>query len=800
MDLSDIYEKLGKFYLGKEYDLDEGRVQEPLLLYDTKDLTTHAVCVGMTGSGKTGLGITLLEEAAIDGIPSLIIDPKGDMTNLLLNFPELAPENFTRWVHPEDAAREGLSVDAYAAKIAERWRNGLEDWHQPTSRISKLANACDFNIFTPGSDAGIPVSILSSFAAPPAEMQEDADLMRDRVSTTATSVLGLLGIDADPIRSREHILLTTVLDHFWRQGKDLDLGALIRHVQQPPVERVGVMDLETFFPSDDRFELAMAMNNLLASPSFASWMTGEPMDIQRLLYTPSGKPRVSIFYIAHLSDSERMFFTSLFLNQLLGWMRSRSGTSSLRALLYIDEIFGYMPPVAEPPSKKPLLTLLKQARAYGVGVVLATQNPADLDYKGLSNTGTWFIGRLQTERDKQRVLDGLEGASHEAHGSFDRGEMSELLSRVGKRVFLMHNVHETHAVTFQTRWALSYLAGPMTRLQVKSVMEQREPQVTAEVDAPQAFPAVEPSPPASRTESKPARPARPVLPPDVPEVFLPIRKVPADPDSLRYEPRLIALGDIHFVDTRRGLKADEPLSLLIPLATGALGIDWEQAVDVSVNRDDLLDAPEQPATYGKLDPDALEPKNYTRWKKELNDHLYRTRRFPVWKAPALKTYSEPGESEDEFRIRLLERAREERDEDKEKLLDRYAGKIARMEERIRKAELRVDKERSEAEGAKTQSMINLGATILGAVLGRRRLSSTTVGRASTTMRGMGRASKQEDDVRRAEANVEAYEQQLAELNRELESEVIELEAKWDVASLELDPIQLKTTQDRRGYS
>ena len=391
-DPTDIYEKLGSFYLGRNYHLAEAEVGEEYTLYDSKDLVTHAVCVGMTGSGKTGLGITLLEEAAIDGIPAIVVDPKGDLTNLLLNFPELQPDDFAPWVNRDDAARAGKSVDEHAADQAELWRNGLKKWDQTGERIRKLGDACEFNIYTPGSDAGIPVSIVSSFAAPSQAIRDDNDLLSDRISTTATSLLALLKIDADPSGSREHILLTTILYHCWRNGQGITLGTLIQMVQQPPVPKVGVMDIESFFPAKDRFELAMSLNNLLAAPSFQSWMTGVPLDVNQLLYSPEGRPKISILYIAHLSETERMFFLSLLLNETIAWMRSRPGTASLRAMLYIDEIFGYMPPVANPPTKKPLLTLLKQARAFGLGLVLATQNPVDLDYKGLSNAGTWFLG------------------------------------------------------------------------------------------------------------------------------------------------------------------------------------------------------------------------------------------------------------------------------------------------------------------------------------------------------------------------------------------------------------------------
>jgi len=446
------YEKLGAFYIGRPYDLEAGRPGEGLVLYDSKDLVTHAVCVGMTGSGKTGLGIGLLEEAAIDGIPSLVIDPKGDMGNLLLTFPELGAEQFRPWINEDDARRKDLTADEHAAAQAELWRRGLASWGQDGERIRRLRAAADFTIYTPGSEAGQPISIVSSFAAPSAALIGDGDLYRERIATTATSLLSLLGVDADPIRSREHILLSTLLDHRWKQGRDADLGGLIQAIQSPPMQRVGVLELDSFYPAKDRFELAMRLNNLLAAPGFQIWMKGQPLDVGALLHTESGKPRVAVVSIAHLSEAERMFFVSLLLNETVGWMRSRPGTTSLRAVLYMDEIFGFMPPVAEPPSKKPLLTLLKQARAYGLGVVLATQNPVDLDYKGLSNTGTWFLGRLQTERDKARVMDGLEGLGGDG---LDRGELERILSGLGKRVFLLHNVHDKGPVIFETRWAMS---------------------------------------------------------------------------------------------------------------------------------------------------------------------------------------------------------------------------------------------------------------------------------------------------------------------------------------------------------
>jgi len=436
------FEKLGVFYLGRPYDLAKKQPKQGWLLYDSKDLVTHAVCVGMTGSGKTGLCLALLEEAAIDGIPAILIDPKGDLANLLLTFPNLAAQDFLPWINEDDARKNGQSAVEYATQQAELWRKGLAAWQQDGERITRLRDAADFMIYTPGSHAGVPVSILKAFSAPPAEILEDDELFQEHITSTVTALLGLIDVHADPVQSPPHILISTILESVWRNGQDLDLVPLIQQIQTPPFSRLGAMELDDFYPARERFALAKNLNSLIAAPGFKVWMEGAPLDIDAMLHSPQGKPRISIISIAHLNDEQRMFFVSLLLNQMLAWTRKQSGTTSLRAILYMDEIFGYFPPVKNPPSKQPLLTLLKQARAYGVGVVLATQNPIDLDYKGLANTGTWFIGRLQTERDKARVLEGLEGASAGGTGRFDRSQTEALLAALGNRIFLMHNVHE----------------------------------------------------------------------------------------------------------------------------------------------------------------------------------------------------------------------------------------------------------------------------------------------------------------------------------------------------------------------
>jgi hypothetical protein len=556
------YEKLGAFYLGKEYDLASRKRQEGLLLYDSKDLTTHGVIIGMTGSGKTGLGIALLEEALIDNIPIIAIDPKGDLTNLLLNFPQLRAQDLRPWVNEQDALNAGLTPEQFAAKQADLWRKGLGGWGQDPARIARLQDAADFAVYTPGSSAGMPVSVLRSFAPPPAHVGQDTDLLRERIQTTATSLLALLGIEADPITSREHILVSNILESTWASGKALDLAGLIRAIQIPPFERIGVMDLDAFYPAKERFQLAMRLNNLLAAPGFEAWLEGDPLNINRMLFTDSGKPRASIFTISHLSDAERMFFVSMLLNEILAWMRTQTGTSSLRAILYMDEIFGYFPPVKNPPSKAPLLTILKQARAFGLGVVLSTQNPVDLDYKGLSNTGSWFIGRLQTDRDKERVLAGLEGAA--AGTGFDRGRMEEVLAGLGKRVFLLNNVHENAPVTFETRWVLSYLRGPLTREQIKILMADKK---SASAQAPTASPqaAAAPASPGAVASTPSSAGEPPIVAPGINVMYL---AASGAGQGLMYYPAVAGWLDVYYSSAKYKVDATRKLAVAAILEDG----------------------------------------------------------------------------------------------------------------------------------------------------------------------------------------------------------------------------------------
>jgi hypothetical protein len=805
------FEKLGAFYLGQEYDLAEGERLDGLVMYDARDLTTHAVCVGMTGSGKTGLCVDLLEEAAIDGVPAILIDPKGDLTNLLLTFPDLRPEDFQPWVNVDDARRKEKSVEEYAEYIADTWKKGLADWGQGPDRIRMLKESADFRIYTPGSDAGLPVSIMASLSAPSLSWDKEQELLREQIQGTVSALLGLVGIEADPLQSREHILLSNIFEHFWRQGQDLDLTRLIGAIQTPPVRQIGVFDVDTFFPEKERFGLAMSLNNIIAAPGFQAWLQGEALDPSILLYTPDGKPRHSIFYIAHLSDAERMFFVTLLLEQIVTWVRQQSGTTSLRALLYFDEVFGFFPPVAEPPSKRPLLTLLKQARAFGFGVVLTTQNPVDLDYKGLTNAGTWFIGTLQTERDKMRVLDGLESASAEVGGGLKRKELDRIISALRSRVFLLHNVHEDRPVIFYTRWAMSYLRGPLTRTQVRDLMADvqaeavpsaegagRRPSVQKDVAPAAEAPAPEAAVPAGYTSTPPA------VAPDMSHVFLPLRlrkkealseleeelgqSIEATDTTVVYEPTLLALGSVSFVDRKRKVDEQRPVGLLLRSEQLGTAPSWEDANAVDLDARDLEDEAESEALFGVVPKELSTASKLKSLEKDFTDHLYNNQQLDLYHNPALKLYSEAGESEGDFKVRAQQVAREQRDEAVDKLREKYQKKLDKLEDRLDREEQELSEDRADYEGRKREELLSAGETVVGmlGIFGRRssRGLSTAARRRRLTTKALG-------DVQESEEEIKRLEEEIKQMTREMETEAQDLADEWADVAEEVEVYSVK---------
>jgi len=813
-------ERLGSFYLGAEYDLDTGSFHPPTVNYDARDLTTHAVVVGMTGSGKTGLCVDLLEEAAIDGVPAIIIDPKGDMTNLLLQFPDLRPEDFLPWINIDDARRKGMTSEEYAAYIAKRWREGLAEWGIGPERIRLLRQSADFTIYTPGSLSGVPVSILGSLAAPKADFETEGEAIRERISGTVAALLSLLAVKADPVRSPEAILLANIIEHYWRQGQDLDLATLIRAVQNPPVRQLGVFDVDTFYPPEKRFQLAMTMNALMASPNFAAWLEGEPLDIDALYFTEEGRPRHSIFYLAHLSDHERMFFVTLLLENLVTWVRRQSGTTSLRAILYFDEIFGYMPPVAEPPSKRPLLTLLKQARAFGLGLVLVTQNPVDLDYKGLTNAGTWFIGKLQAERDKERVLQGLRGAIDAAGGASDARDFETIITRLRSRVFLMHNVHEGRPLVFHTRWAMSYLRGPLTRPQIEQLMKQRRARSSPEpVATPVAQAASAPAPgttrvaAASRTATAADIPEGylahpPALPPDVPQVYLPIevdigtavrraqQQLPGstlERVQLVYEPGILGSASVRFVDRKRNIDHQVSQLLLAEPPRDVGGLDWGEAEVLPITSDRLLSEPEAvPEAKGPYFAPAPEMANSARelkrLRKALSDWLYYNKRLPIKVHPTLGVFKAPGEREREFRMRVRQAARERRDAEIDKIQAKYEKKLDKLERKLDRLSQVLEDTQDEYEARKREMMLSAGETVLSFFMGRRR-SVTTV---ASKQRLANRLKRKIEDTQEEMAELQ---KEMEELNAALAEEIEEIRRKWDEV---LDEIATEELRPRRS--
>jgi hypothetical protein len=773
------FEKLGLFYLGRPVDpATRHTLPEPFLL-DSRDLTTHAVCVGMTGSGKTGLCLSMLEEAAIDGVPVIAIDPKGDVANLLLSFPALDAASFAPWVSADEAARAGVTVDAFAEREATKWREGLAGWGQDGARITRMREAADFVVYTPGSKAGTPLSVLSSLAAPPAHVRDDEEVIGDRVSSIVGALLSLLGVEADLRTSRDHILLSTIVHDAWTAGRDLTLSDLIHHIQKPGMARVGVLELESFYPEKDRFAFATRLNNLLASPGFAAWLEGEPLDIGRLLHNPQGKPKVSIISIAHLDDAERMFVVSLLLGEVVAWMRAQPGTTSLRALIYMDEVSGYLPPVANPASKGPLLTLFKQARAFGVGVCLATQNPVDLDYKALSNAGTWLIGRLQTDRDRARLLDGLEGA---AGGALDRASAEAAIAGLGKRRFLVHNVHAKAPVEIESRWCLSYLRGPMTRDDVKRLRSAAPgPSATQAAASP-------------RTPPVPAEAARPLLPPDIPQFF----DDGGGPASV-WTPFLYGAAQVAFSDAKRRIDEIKAIAVVVPLAPDAVVVDWDAGAPTDRLPQQLATDPPDAGTFAALPAQAQQVKMFAKWAKDLDRWVGRTQRLQLLRHAGLGLISAPGEDERAFRIRLASAARESRDGAVDKIRAKYASKLTAATERVRKMEMALGKEQQDVSQHKVQTGLSaastVGSAVLGALFGRRGgLTAGTIGKASTAAKGWARGSKEAEDVARATQNLEAARQALVDLEGKVEAAV----AAVDTSMTAADPLETLAITPRRG--
>ncbi len=789
----DRIEKLGAFYLGREYDLKEKKRSDKEIMYDARDLTTHAVCLGMTGSGKTGLCIDLLEEAALDSVPAIIIDPKGDITNLLLTFPDLLPEDFKPWINVDDARRKDLTVEQYAARVAETWEEGLSEWDQSPDRIRALKDGTEFSVFTPGSDAGTGISILSALTAPKMDWSSEAELIREQIQGVVNALLGLIGIDADPLSSREYILLSSIIEHYWRMNQDLDLSLIITSIQSPPIEKLGVFDLETFFPAKERFKFAIAMNSIIASPDFHSWLNGEPLDIASLLHTDEGKPRHSIIYLAHLTDSQRMFFVTLLLEKMISWVRAQSGTTSLRALLYFDEVFGFLPPVAEPPSKKPLLLLLKQARASGLGLILTTQNPMDIDYKGMSNAGTWFIGRLQTDNDKKRLLDGLESISSESGHSFKREQLDRIISTLDSRVFLLHNVHEEQTIVFQTRWAMSYLRGPLTRDQIRLLNKSNDEKIAT---APPRLKAKKHS--EEFSDDSDLNSTQPTLATGIKQVFLPVeitkgqaldQSERGSTISLVYEPGLIAIAKVSFLSRKLNISETDSLSFLVYPETREIVMEWDESEIKKLTVDDLSLTAEPDSKFSGTFPSAWTGvRSLKSIEKDFSNHLYYNSVLEIPINAALKLNASSGESVADFALRCKDKAREMRDAEVDKLQTKIRKQLERLQTKLSREERDLEENRDDYKSRKNEELLSAGESVAGllGLFGRRRSSALS---GAARKRRMTKRAK--DDIEESAEEIERLEESIKDLEEEVREQAETIVEKWEAALEETDVLEIK---------
>ncbi len=754
--MKEIYEKAGLFYLGKDVNRDDFEPTETLTLLKNKNFTTHAAIIGMTGSGKTGLGINIIEEAAIDNIPSIVIDPKGDMGDLLLIDSEFKPSSFVSWVK-DDADSKGKDVKEYAEEISTFWKNGIINDGQDTARVANLEKVKK-SIYTPGSSAGIPIDLMGSLRVPEKKIMDDSENYESYLKSSAMGLLSLVGIDADPLDSKEYVLLSQILSDAWKNGKSLSLEELVGRIVNPPFDKIGVLTLDSFYPDKQRFAFATKFNAIIASPNFQNWLIGEPLDIQKLLYDEDGKAKVAIFNIAHLNDDERMFFVTLLLNRYIAWMRLQSGSNHLKTLLYMDEIFGFFPPTKNPPSKEPMLTLLKQARAYGVGVVLSTQNPVDLDYKGLSNIGTWFIGRLQTKQDIEKVIDGLGG---KVDSSFDKKEIENIIANLKKRTFFLKSVYLEDIRLFGTRWALSYLKGPLKRDDISALMSEQKSKLSF----------------ATKKENVDSEYSKVnTLDSSIEQYY--------EFDSIgngKYHPYLVAKSEVYYFDQKRGI--DETKEQFWYLNTQEIrSVDWS---DAKIDELDFTFLPQnQPkdASFAPVSECISSDTGLKNAQSDLKDHIYQKSSLQLYRCKALRTESELGMSIGDFKVQVQSLLDDKKEEEIEKLKEKYDKKESRLQDQMKRANERIEKEK----GDQLSSMLNVGVSILGALFGK-----TTATKLGTTVSRGSRALKERGDVSRAEAKAQEIEDKIYDLADELDEKLDDISLKYDIDNYEIESFSIK---------
>lgn len=798
----DLQTETGDFYIGARI---EGSERTEPVIYDSDDLVRHGVIVGMTGSGKTGLGIDLLEEALLSNIPCLIIDPKGDMGNLRLIFPEFRPEDFAPWIDPAEAERDGKSVDEAAAVTATTWRDGLADWDIASDRMRRIVDGASVTIYTPGSSAGVPLNVVGSLSAPPLSWDEHAETLRDEIEGFVSSLLVLVDIKADPVSSPPHILLSTLIENEWRAGRDLDLASLVAMVPDPPIRKLGVFQLEEFYPKKDRIELAKRLNGLLASPSFAAWLEGPPLDIEALL--TGDRTPAPIIYLAHLSEPERQFVVTLVLSKLVTWMRRQSGAGRLRLLVYMDEVYGFAPPVAEPPAKKQILTLLKQARAYGVGLLLATQNPVDLDYKAMSNAGTWMIGRLQTENDKKRILEGLADAG----AGTDIGAIDTAISNLGSRQFVMREMGSDEPAVFQTRWAMSYLAGPIDRRGLERLRDGGEDPTSSATPEPRPDPVEEPPPdgvpdptverPDEAVAPEPAPQETSALAPDDALAVMP--SVAKGVEAFHLDPAAPWAAEVGAVPTPTHRRAVAVAAIDLLYDDRYAEVDHRETYEVvidpltsSFDAGSLRPVDHDPRDFRPVEPDGIpyaipeapigEASFWKGLSSSLQDHLVAERRLQIWKNPKLKLYSRVGESRDEFEKRCSEAAEDAADRDLANLRNRFAKRIDSAKSQISKADRRVRELQADVEARRQQELVSGVGDLLGSLIGGRSRSGAVRRAASRRSQTQRTAA----DLESALARLSEEERELAELEAELADAVEKVVDEWSAHAGTIEEVEI----------
>lgn len=758
--MNEIYEKLGLFYLGKDVDKSTMEVTEALTLLKNKNFTTHAAIIGMTGSGKTGLGVGIMEEAALDNIPSIIIDPKGDMGNLCLTDPTFSAENFEPWVRDEANSKHEEPA-AYAKKITTIWKEGLASWGQDSSRVEKF-HKVDKTIYTPGSSAGVAINVMSSLDVPPQEVMNDSDTFASYLKSTVSSLLSFIGINGDPLESKEYILLAQIISKAWTAKESLSIATIIGKIITPSFDKIGVLPLDDFYSKEKRFILATKFNGLLASPNFSQWLEGDTLDIQKLLYDEEGKAKVAIFSISHLNDEERMFFVTLLLNKYIAWMRRQSGTSALKALLYMDEIYGFFPPSKNPPSKEPMMILLKQARAFGLGVVLSTQNPVDLDYKGLSNIATWFIGRLQTTQDIDKVLDGL---GSKVGSTFDKNEIRTMLSNLQKRTFFLKSAHLEDIRLFSTRWVLSYLKGPLKKTEISALMQaKKELQKTMKDNEP------------SEMSGKPFESYQ-NIDDSIPQYY----EMDVSEQN-HYRATLGAKAQVNFYQARRGIDEEEALTLSLPLESKLRILDWTDAAEENDDFTRYMHSAPKESNFSTLPTVILEDKGLKNAIRELKETLYRTKELVLFRCVSLKLESKVGESLTDFTVRVHDELTQRKESEIEKLQERYAKKEKTLATRLSRAKERVEKESSDS----TASMIETGIAVLGALFGK--ASPTKIGSA---LKKGNKVLKERGDMSRAEERMTEIEADIEALEYELEDKIDALSEKYMIENYEIQNFSIK---------